>query len=240
MNIGGFVTTTLLDYPGKLACTVFLSGCNFRCPFCQNGELVLSKMRNHEPEEVLSHLKKRQGILEGVCVTGGEPTLSKELPDFLASVKELGYAVKLDTNGSHPEVLISLFEKNLIDYIAMDIKSSPANYARTCGVSFSDNLAAIRNSIDFIMHSGLDYEFRTTLVKGLHTPEDMSAICQEISGAKAYYLQSYVESERILNNLYPENAGSSLFLSSFSKEELSEFLTIAQKRVPNTMLRGIE
>lgn len=162
MQIFGFNKTTLLDFPEHVACTVFTGGCNFRCPFCQNGDLVLhgGSLPVLDEEEVFRVLRKRKGILTGVCVTGGEPTLQRDLDVFLSRVKELGYLVKLDSNGYRPEVLQSLCERGLVDYFAMDIKSSPENYARTAGVKELD-MGLIRESVDFIRSCGLDYEFRS-------------------------------------------------------------------------------
>ena len=166
MQIFGFNKTTLLDFPEHVACTVFTGGCNFRCPFCQNGDLVLhgGSLPVLDEEEVFGVLRKRKGILTGVCVTGGEPTLQRDLDVFLSRVKELGYLVKLDSNGYRPEVLQSLRERGLVDYFAMDIKSSPENYARTAGVKELD-MGLIRESVDFIRSCGLDYEFRTTVFR---------------------------------------------------------------------------
>ena len=173
MQIFGFNKTTLLDFPEHVACTVFTGGCNFRCPFCQNGDLVLhgGSLPVLDEEEVFGVLRKRKGILTGVCVTGGEPTLQRDLDVFLSRVKELGYLVKLDSNGYRPEVLQSLRERGLVDYFAMDIKSSPENYARTAGVKELD-MGLIRESVDFIRSCGLDYEFRTTVVRELHSSGD--------------------------------------------------------------------
>ena len=196
MQIFGFNKTTLLDFPEHVACTVFTGGCNFRCPFCQNGDLVLhgGSLPVLDEEEVFRVLRKRKGILTGVCVTGGEPTLQRDLDVFLSRVKELGYLVKLDSNGYRPEVLQSLCERGLVDYFAMDIKSSPENYARTAGVKELD-MGLIRESVDFIRSCGLDYEFRTTVVRELHSSGDFLSIGEWLKGCKAYFLQSYVESE---------------------------------------------
>ena len=177
MQIFGFNKTTLLDFPEHVACTVFTGGCNFRCPFCQNGDLVLhgGSLPVLDEEEVFRVLRKRKGILTGVCVTGGEPTLQRDLDVFLSRVKELGYLVKLDSNGYRPEVLQSLCERGLVDYFAMDIKSSPENYARTAGVKELD-MGLIRESVDFIRSCGLDYEFRTTVVRELHSSGDFLSL----------------------------------------------------------------
>ena len=243
MIIGGFLPTTLLDYPEKLACTVFTCGCNFRCPFCQNGTLALGAAPEYEQsEDVLERIKKRKNILEGVCITGGEPTLQKDLPDFLKAVKDMGLLVKLDTNGNRPDVIKSLYQEGLIDYVAMDIKSSRENYPAVSGIPGLP-AAAIEESIEFLIHSGIAYEFRTTLVKGLHTYEDMEAIAAWLKGADKYYLQSYEDSELILCKLTSSSADSitdaDTALESFSEEELRQFLQIARRTIPSAALRGI-
>lgn len=264
MKIGGFLPTTLLDYPEKLACTVFTYGCNFRCPFCQNGSLVLSGQSalqedfdHYSDSDILGRIKKRKHLLEGVCISGGEPTLQKDLPDFLENIKSLGLLVKLDTNGSRPDVIESLYQKRLIDYVAMDIKTSKENYPVASGVS-GLSAASLEASVEFLMHSGIAYEFRTTLVKGLHTLADMEAIAEWLKGAEKYYLQSYEDGEQILCKLKssPEDKipctttpissdpGSYPFpddiaLQSFSMEELRQFLEIARKTIPSAALRGV-
>ena len=231
MQIFGFNKTTLLDFPEHVACTVFTGGCNFRCPFCQNGDLVLhgGSLPVLDEEEVFRVLRKRKGILTGVCVTGGEPTLQRDLDVFLSRVKELGYLVKLDSNGYRPEVLQSLRERGLVDYFAMDIKSSPENYARTAGVKELD-MGLIRESVDFIRSCGLDYEFRTTVVRELHSSGDFLSIGEWLKGCKAYFLQSYVESEGVICKEF----------SSYSKEELEEFVTLLKPYIDNVSLRGVD
>ena len=231
MQIFGFNKTTLLDFPEHVACTVFTGGCNFRCPFCQNGDLVLhgGSLPVLDEEEVLRVLRKRKGILTGVCVTGGEPTLQRDLDVFLSRVKELGYLVKLDSNGYRPEVLQSLCERGLVDYFAMDIKSSPENYARTAGVKELD-MGLIRESVDFIRSCGLDYEFRTTVVRELHSSGDFLSIGEWLKGCKAYFLQSYVESEGVICKEF----------SSYSKEELEEFVMLLKPYIDNVSLRGVD
>lgn len=231
MQIFGFNKTTLLDFPEHVACTVFTGGCNFRCPFCQNGDLVLhgGSLPVLDEEEVFGVLRKRKGILTGVCVTGGEPTLQRDLDVFLSRVKELGYLVKLDSNGYRPEVLQSLRERGLVDYFAMDIKSSPENYARTAGVKELD-MGLIRESVDFIRSCGLDYEFRTTVVRELHSSGDFLSIGEWLKGCKAYFLQSYVESEGVICKEF----------SSYSKEELEEFVMLLKPYIDNVSLRGVD
>lgn len=182
-----------------------------------------------DEEEVFRVLRKRKGILTGVCVTGGEPTLQRDLDVFLSRVKELGYLVKLDSNGYRPEVLQSLRERGLVDYFAMDIKSSPENYARTAGVKELD-MGLIRESVDFIRSCGLDYEFRTTVVRELHSSGDFLSIGEWLKGCKAYFLQSYVESEGVICKEF----------SSYSKEELEEFVTLLKPYIDNVSLRGVD
>lgn len=204
MKISGLQKLTLLDYPGRVACTVFLNGCNFRCPFCHNSELLEAGV---EPvmttEELLAFLRKRLGILEGVCITGGEPTLHPQLFDLLRSVKELGYAVKLDTNGSRPAVLKELVEEGLVDYVAMDIKNAPDKYAPTCGLSAMDP-APIEESIRFLLAGKVDFEFRTTVVRELHTAQDIVKIGRwltELSGGKPIrklFLQPFVDRDTVV------------------------------------------
>ena len=231
MKIYGLNKTTLLDYPGRVAATIFLGGCNFRCPFCQNSSLVLSPDRQPEipEEEVLSFLKKRKGILEGVCVTGGEPTLSPELPEFLKKIQDLGYPVKLDTNGSRPQVLKDLANRNLIQMTAVDIKACPNNYPSLCGLVHPD-LDSIQETVDFLINGSLDYEFRTTVVRELHTEQDFIQIGQWIAGAKAYYLQAYRDSEEVLQPGF----------SSYSQKELMYFRDILKRTIPLVELRGID
>ena len=202
--ISGLQKMTLLDFPGKIACTVFLQSCNYRCPFCHNSELLTG---NPEPlmtvEAFLKFLKSRQGLLDGVCVSGGEPTLRPELPELLRSIKELGFAAKLDTNGSRPEVLKTLVEENLVDYVAMDVKNSPERYAQTVGLERM-SLAPIEESLRFLISGNVDYELRTTLVEPLHDEasiRDMAAWLENlVPGRKAdkLFLQSFVDRDTVL------------------------------------------
>lgn len=244
MLIGGFQSTTLLDYPGHLACTVFTQGCNFRCPFCQNGSLVLPEKFDppFSEEDILARIKKRSGIYEGVCVSGGEPTNQPDLSEFLKKIKDMGLLVKLDSNGTRPEVLKQLYEESLIDMIAMDIKAAPAQFADVCGLKDGNESVAEKllvktvESIDFIMNCGIEYEFRTTLVKGLHDISQSGAMAKQISGAKAYFLQSYTDSDLIINKLN----GNEKQFESFSETELNEILSAVKKYVPSACLRGID
>ena len=194
MIIGGFQKLTLIDYPGNLATTVFTVGCSFRCPFCHNPELVLPSKMIACPtmeEDFFNHLKKRKGKLDGVCITGGEPTIQKDIVEFIQKVRKLGFKVKLDTNGSRPDVLKKLLDLKLLDFVAMDIKNQPKKYDVTTGVK--NDIERIKLSVDMIMNSKLNYEFRTTVVPGLHTEKDFDVIAKWIKGAKSYYLQKYRE-----------------------------------------------
>lgn len=198
MKIGGLQKTTLIDYPGKIACTVFLIGCNFRCPFCYNRELVLPneiKKQPKIPEKTLfSFLKERKGLLEGVCLTGGEPTINKKLPTFIKKIKKLGYFVKLDTNGSNPLMLKNLINKKLIDYVAMDIKAPKEKYSQVVGLLDCWNVRMLKNiekSIEILKEGKIDYEFRSTIIPALHNKKDIIKIVRWIRGTKTYYLQQF-------------------------------------------------
>ena len=227
MNIQGFQRLTLLDYPGKVACTVFTGGCILRCPFCHNAPLVLSPAAQRSMEgEVLSYLQKRRGLLDGVCVTGGEPLLQPELPRFLSAVRAMGYLVKLDTNGTLPAPLKALLVAGLVDYVAMDIKAAPEHYALAAGTDV--DLARVRESVDLIRSSGVEHEFRTTVVRGIHTQADFEAIGQWLEGAERYFLQPFRDSGDILS---PGCVG-------FSHDELALFLRTVQAYIPAAALRG--
>ena len=229
MKIKGLQKTTLLDFPEKLACTVFTGGCNFRCPFCHNASLVLRAGEAQEISEAdfFNYLSKRKGMLDGVCITGGEPTLCPDLEDFIKKIKELGLLVKLDTNGTFPEKIESLLDKGLVDYVAMDIKNSKSKYALTAGISeFPDS---VEKSISIIINKAPDYEFRTTVVRELHTPQDIAEIAKQISNAKKYFLQSYVDSGDTIESGF----------SAYSAAEMLEILEFAKKELPATVLRGI-
>lgn len=202
MLIGGLQKLTLIDYPGKIACTVFTVGCNFRCPFCHNPELVDRDKFNLsgivEEKNFFAFLETRRGLLDGVCVTGGEPTLYGDLPQFIQKIRGFGFSVKLDTNGTNPGMLKSLISGKIIDYIAMDIKTEIGSYEEVVGVKVSPG--DIAESIKIIMASGLDYEFRTTVVPGLHTKENILNLAESIRGAKKYYLQQFRPGTKILGD----------------------------------------
>lgn len=231
MNIYGFQTLTLLDYPGVVACTVFLGHCNFRCPFCQNGNLVLHPEREPliDEETVFSHLEKRKGLLDGVCITGGEPTLESELPDFLGKVREMGYRIKLDTNGYRPEVLKSLAEAGLVDYVAMDIKNSPDRYGETAGMTDLDVLR-IQESVEFLMCGEVDYEFRTTVARELHGRAEFERIGKWLAGCRKYCLQNYRESEFVLQPVF----------SGYSREQLERFRELLLRSIGQVEIRGVD
>jgi len=231
MNIHGFTKTTLLDYPGHMAATVFTGSCNLRCPYCHNFDLVLNPdiFPKEDEEQILSFLKKRLGILKGVCITGGEPTLQPDLRDFIKKVKDIGYLVKLDTNGCNPKVLGSLIDDKLIDYAAIDIKAGRDNYALAVGLS-KFNTANIEESVRILSQNKIDYEFRTTTVKGIHTDADFEDIAVWLPSDCKYFIQSYNDTAGI----------GDLKCSSFSKPELEHFLDIIKARIPNSSLRGVD
>ena len=200
MIIKGLQKTTLLDFPGKVACTIFTGGCNFRCPFCHNSSLVLSpaQLPDLSEEEFFEFLTKRRGILDGVCITGGEPLLQNDIIPFLERIRTLGFAIKLDTNGSFPEKLRQIVESGLVDYIAMDIKNCREKYAQTAGASCSAE--QIFDTVSYIMSCGIPYEFRTTVVKELHDLNDILSIAKEIEGAEGYFLQCFEDSGELIEN----------------------------------------
>ena len=226
MTIGGLMKLTLLDFPGKVACTVFTAGCNFRCPFCHNASLVRAECDYISEEEFFAFLEKRHGILDGVCVSGGEPTLQGDLIDFIAKIKSIGYSVKLDTNGSDPDKLKKLVNDGLVDYVAMDIKNSPSSYVKTCGGV--DFLEKVKESIAFLMSSDIEYEFRTTVASGLHTDSDFHEIGLLIHDAPKYYLQTFKDSGDILAE----------GMSAADESDMKRYLNIIKRYVPNAKLRG--
>ena len=228
MQIEGMQKLTLLDYPGKTAAILFAHGCDFRCPFCHNAGLVIRPAANTvSEEEILTYLKKRQGLLDGVVLTGGEPLLQADTGALLEKIRALGYAVKLDTNGSFPDRLQALLDAGLVDYVAMDIKNRPEKYRETAGCTDAQ-LAAVRRSVELLLAGNVDYEFRTTVTGKLHTPEDIGAAAAWIAGAKRYFLQPFKDSGDLVGagDFTPDAA------------TLADMLTRARQFVPNTELRG--
>ncbi len=230
MKIQGLQKLTLLDYPEKVACTVFTAGCNFRCPFCHNASLVTHVPSEAElsEEAFFSFLKKRQGILDGVCITGGEPLLQTDIEEFIRRIKELGYAVKVDTNGSFPEKLKRIVSEGIVDYVAMDIKNSQEGYAETIGTE-EKFLEAVRESVEFLKEGHVDFEFRTTVTKNFHTAARMEEIGRWISGVEKYFLQSFVDSGDLISS----------DIIGCDEKEMKEFLSVVSAYVPNTKIRGI-
>lgn len=230
MILHGFQKMTLLDFPGRVACTVFTGGCNFRCPFCHNALLVtqVNESERYPEEDVFSFLEKRKGLLDGVAVTGGEPLISDDILFFMEKIKKLGFEVKLDTNGSFPERLKRAVAEGLADYVAMDIKNSKELYAETAGLSFFD-IVPIEQSVEFLLQGNVDYEFRTTVVGGFHTVESIGGAAKWIQGAKRYFLQNFIDSGCLIGE----------GITGVSKEEMILMRNEAVKYVPNTELRGI-
>ena len=230
MLIKGLQKLTLLDFPDKMACTVFTFGCNFRCPFCHNASLVLADRATEDTmpeEEFFSFLQKRRGILEGVCITGGEPTLMRDLPDFIRRIKAMDYAVKLDTNGYRPGVLKALVEEGLVDYVAMDVKNSLPRYGETVGIARFDT-APIEESLDSLMEGHVPFEFRTTLVRGLHTEDSIRDMGRRVAGAQRFFLQTFKDSGDLICD----------GLGAFSPAETAELLRALRAYVPNAQIRG--
>ncbi|MBL7055513.1 anaerobic ribonucleoside-triphosphate reductase activating protein [Candidatus Woesearchaeota archaeon] len=229
--IKGLQKVTLIDYPGKIACTIFISGCNFRCGYCYNSDLVFNSKNipNIPEKEIIEFLKSRINLLEGVCITGGEPTLYKNLVPLLKKIKKLGYCVKLDTNGSNPEAIQDLLNKKLLDYIAMDVKSSLDSYPKITNSKI--NKVKLRKSIELIKNSGIDYEFRTTVVPDIINKNEVASICSEIRGAKKYFLQQFMANEKTIDKKYNS-------MRPLKKESLELFREIALDQVENTKIRA--
>ena len=242
MKIHGLNKLTLLDYPGHMACLIFTGACNYRCPFCHNASLVLNP--NSQPaiseEEIFAFLQSRKGILEGVCISGGEPTLQADLPKFIRKIRAMGFHVKLDTNGSRPGILKALLDEGLLDYVSMDIKNAPAKYLTTIGIPAepqtpADNLItdSVRQSAELLIQSGIPYEFRTTVVKELHSKEDLLTIGNWLNGAKAYYLQSFRDSETLVG------AAPGQF-HAYEPEQMRAFRDMLKPYFETVELRGID
>lgn len=231
MLIHGLQKMTLLDYPSKVACTIFTAGCNFRCPFCHNAALVtdIESADRIDENEILEFLKDRRGKLDGVCITGGEPMLNSDIAEFIGKIKDMGYPVKLDTNGSFPEKLLDVIEKGLVDYVAMDIKNSKSKYALTAGIP-SAEVEKIDRSIKILLDGKVGYEFRTTVTDELHTVEDVEKIGEWIKGADKYYIQSFVDSGALVGGIS---------LSAPPYEKLKNMRDAAAINVKNASLRGV-
>lgn len=231
MVIKGLQKTTLLDFPGRLAATIFTGGCNFRCPFCHNASLVLrgGDVEEVPAEDLFSYLDKRSGLLDGVCITGGEPLINPDIDALIRKIRSYGLLVKLDTNGAFPERLEALLDEGLLDYVAMDVKNTDEKYGITIGLGENYDIGAINKSIDIIMKKAPDYEFRTTIVRELHDISDVANIAKKLLGAKKYFLQKYVDSGDILSSGY----------SAYSDAEMLEMLDEARSILPVTILRGV-
>ncbi len=229
MIIEGLQKLTLLDFPGQVACTMFSHGCNLRCPFCHNAGLVVRKAENIiNKEEISEFLERRKGILDGICLTGGEPLMQKDAIEFIRFLRGFGYKIKLDTNGFFPEKLKAVIDEGLVDYIAMDVKASLDNYALAVGIQDID-ISPMKESVSIIMSSGIDYEFRTTAVKGIHTKEDFKKLGEFIKGAKRYYIQQFIDSGDLISS----------GMSAFSAEETKELLDVVLPFVPAAEIRGL-
>lgn len=228
MRIHGLQKMTLLDYPGKVACTVFFGGCDFRCPFCHNWELLDGSCPAvMESDELLTFLEKRKGLLDGVVVTGGEPLLQKDLPALIGKIRAMGYPVKLDTNGNHPESLKALVRDGLVNYVAMDIKNAPDRYAQTVGMETLD-LSAVRESVRFLMEGDTEYEFRTTVVRELHDDLSFLGIRDWIAGAKHYYLQYFTDRDTVPFEGF----------HAPTEAEMTRWADLVREKVPSVSVRG--
>ncbi len=229
MEIHGLQKLTLLDFPGKTACTIFTGGCNFRCPFCHNALLVtdINNAETIDENEILRFLSGRKGLLDGVCITGGEPLLQKDIGEFIKKIKDMGFSVKVDTNGTFPEKLEELIEKGLVDYVAMDIKNSKEKYAETAGISNLD-LSKIEKSVELLKQNKILYEFRTTVVEEYHTLSDIEKIAKWI-GHSDYYIQHFVDSgNTICSDLH-----------AVSDDIMHKMRDVAKPLVKNVQTRGI-
>ena len=229
IKISGIQKLTLLDYPEHTACTLFVPGCNFRCPFCHNSELLGEAVEFYDEAEIFAFLNKRRGVLEGVCITGGEPTLYTDLDRFARQIKELGYKIKLDTNGFKPDAIAALLDEKLVDYIAMDVKNSPDRYAETAGIDpHRFDIEPIRRSIDIILGAGIDCEFRTTVAAELFDEASIDGAARMIAGADKYFLQYFVMRDTV----------PSKTLTPPTESEMERYLEVARRYVPNAQIRG--
>ena len=227
----GLQKLTLLDFPGYVACTLFTRGCNMRCPFCHNASLVVraDEQKPYTHEEIMYFLKKRQRVLDGVAITGGEPTLMPYLPEFMAEVRELGYKIKLDTNGTRPDALRSIIERGLADYVAMDIKNCKEKYGETVGFDSSYDLSPIEESIAILMENKVDFEFRTTVSKTFHTPDDIQKIGEWLAGEENFFLQQFKDSGDVIGD----------GIEGYDESEMKALLDKILPFVPNAQLRGV-
>lgn len=232
MKIVGFIKTSFMDWDGKIASVIFLPGCTFRCPFCYNSEMVIAteKLEGLPWEPIKDYFVENKDFLDGVCITGGEPTLTPELQKLCKEIKELGLEVKLDSNGTNPEVLKRLINEKLIDFIAMDIKAPFEKYSASCGINDKKLIDAVKQSVQIIMSSGIDYEFRTTVVPTIHTFEDMQKISEQIKGAKKYVIQNFLQEKTLEPEMQKQKP--------FSREEINKFVEIAKQNIKNVIFRG--
>lgn len=229
MKIAGLQKLTLLDYPDKIACTVFLPGCNFKCPFCHNASLVTKIDSDSfiEEQEFFDFLKSRRGIIRGVCITGGEPTLQPDLVDFISKIKSMAFDVKLDTNGYRPDILKDLVNNGLVDFVAMDIKNCKEKYALTVGCDI--DISLIEQSVEYLKQGTVPYEFRTTVVRELHTDSDLKSVADWLNGAEKYYLQSFVDSGDLIADGF----------SNYDENEMKSLLKTVKTILPVAELRGL-
>ena len=228
MKVFGFEKLSMVDFPGHLCCTVFTGGCNFKCPFCQNSDLVkMQNLREINQDEIFSYLSKRKGVIDSLCISGGEPTIYPDLEQFIVKIKSLGFLVKLDTNGTNYEMLKRLIENNLVDYVAMDIKNSLSAYGETAGTNFVD-LENIKKSVELLKRNLVDYEFRTTLVKQFHSTSTITEMANLLDGAKRIFLQHFVDNGTCLQK----------GLNEVEKQDAEKFLDILKNHVNHVELRG--
>ena len=227
MKICGIEKFSMVDWDGKIVCTLFAGGCNFRCPFCHNSSLAISSCAEINQTEIFDFLKKRKGLIDGVCISGGEPTLHPDLEDFVRKIKDMGYRVKLDTNGTNPKAVKTLIEKCLVDYIAMDVKNSPHKYVKTTGLE-GLNIDNILESVKVIKESGIPHEFRTTVIKEFHTEADMTYIANIVDGCDGYFLQHYVDRDSCMSHGF----------TLVDKDTATKWLALFNGKAKHTNLRG--
>ena len=235
MDIKGFIDVSFVDWDGKLTSVIFLPNCNFRCPFCHNVNLVLNpeKLETIPIKRLDDLLEQQKDWIDGICITGGEPTLHKDLPDLCSLLKKKGFQIKLDTNGTNPSLLKEFITRNLIDYVAMDIKAplTDMKYSKATGVNTEKKLKKVKESIELLMKSNIDHEFRTTVVPMLHDEEDIKQICHSLKGCQKYFLQKFDV------GIGKTTINPDLISKSFSEKEMQNFLVLAQQIIPNTKLR---